>query len=76
MMAAESKEADSPAPWDSDPERLVLPPDISPTQSRWSLYDMVDVKLAYAPLLVCCFLSGLTDSTLYNAYGTFVRCAF
>ncbi|KAJ3498342.1 hypothetical protein NLG97_g1211 [Lecanicillium saksenae] len=32
----------------------------------------VDNKNAYLPLLVCCFLSGLTDGTIYNAYGTFV----
>ncbi|PHH89361.1 hypothetical protein CDD83_6207 [Cordyceps sp. RAO-2017] len=32
----------------------------------------VDITLAYLPLLVCCFVSGLTDGTIYNAYGTFV----
>ncbi|TQV90730.1 hypothetical protein V2A60_006938 [Cordyceps javanica] len=32
----------------------------------------VDNKRAYVPMLVCCFLSGLTDGTIYNAYGTFV----
>lgn len=26
----------------------------------------VDTKRAYLPLLVCCFLSGLTDGTIYN----------
>ncbi|KAM3498638.1 hypothetical protein MY10362_008049 [Beauveria mimosiformis] len=32
----------------------------------------VDNKRAYIPMLVCCFVSGLTDGTIYNAYGTFV----
>ncbi|OAA72012.1 DUF1275 domain protein [Akanthomyces lecanii RCEF 1005] len=32
----------------------------------------VDTKHAYIPMLVCCFVSGLTDGTIYNAYGTFV----
>ncbi|OAA70426.1 DUF1275 domain protein [Cordyceps fumosorosea ARSEF 2679] len=32
----------------------------------------VDVKRAYLPMLACCFVSGLTDGTIYNAYGTFV----
>lgn len=26
----------------------------------------VDTKLAYIPMLVCCFVSGLTDSTMFN----------
>lgn len=26
----------------------------------------VDTKRAYIPLLVCCFLSGLTDGTIYK----------
>ncbi|KAI8629039.1 DUF1275 domain protein [Xylariaceae sp. FL1651] len=32
----------------------------------------LDPRLVYLPLLVCCFATGLTDGTLYNAYGTFV----
>ena len=33
-----------------------------------------EVATAYAtiPMLVCCFCSGLVDSTIYNAFGTFV----
>ncbi|KAI0196084.1 DUF1275 domain protein [Xylaria flabelliformis] len=34
--------------------------------------DDLDPRLVYIPLLVCCFATGLTDGTLYNAYGTFV----
>ncbi|KAK9772515.1 putative DUF1275 domain protein [Seiridium cardinale] len=34
--------------------------------------DEVDTSSGYYPLLVCCFVTGLTDGTLYNAYGTFV----
>ncbi|KAK6088441.1 DUF1275 domain-containing protein [Seiridium cupressi] len=32
----------------------------------------VDTSSGYYPLLVCCFVTGLTDGTLYKAYGTFV----
>ncbi|KAJ2990108.1 hypothetical protein NUW58_g3118 [Xylaria curta] len=32
----------------------------------------LDPRFVYLPLLVCCFATGLTDGTLYNAYGTFV----
>lgn len=34
----------------------------------------VDTKHAYIPMLVCCFISGLTDGTIYN--GTFVLLFF
>ncbi|TGJ80994.1 hypothetical protein E0Z10_g7770 [Xylaria hypoxylon] len=34
--------------------------------------DDLDPRFVYLPLLVCCFATGLTDGTLYNAYGTFV----
>ncbi|KAI0971349.1 DUF1275 domain protein [Xylaria arbuscula] len=34
--------------------------------------DDLDPGLVYLPLLVCCLATGLTDGTLYNAYGTFV----
>ncbi|KAG6021625.1 hypothetical protein E4U41_002434 [Claviceps citrina] len=34
--------------------------------------EIVDLEHAYIPLLACCFVSGLTDGTIYNAYGTFV----
>lgn len=26
----------------------------------------VDLEFAYLPLLACCFVSGLTDGTIYN----------
>ncbi|KAK7928560.1 hypothetical protein PG985_005558 [Apiospora marii] len=32
----------------------------------------VDTRAGYIPLLMLCFVTGLTDGTLYNAYGTFV----
>ncbi|KAK8033462.1 hypothetical protein PG991_002860 [Apiospora marii] len=32
----------------------------------------VDTRAGYIPLLILCFVTGLTDGTLYNAYGTFV----
>ncbi|KAK7184272.1 uncharacterized protein CC84DRAFT_1234514 [Paraphaeosphaeria sporulosa] len=32
----------------------------------------VETKAGYIPVLVCCFTTGLTDGTVYNAYGTFV----
>ena len=34
----------------------------------------VDVTSTHADilLLTCCFISGLVDSTIYHAYGTFV----
>lgn len=30
------------------------------------LWEDVDLKYAYLPLLLCCFISGLTDGTIYN----------
>ncbi|KAI1409565.1 hypothetical protein F5Y13DRAFT_170152 [Hypoxylon sp. FL1857] len=32
----------------------------------------INPGLGSIPLLACCFATGLTDGTLYNAYGTFV----
>ncbi|GAB0134284.1 hypothetical protein EsDP_00002662 [Epichloe bromicola] len=41
--------------------------------SVWDkLSEHVDLEHAYVPLLACCFVSGLTDGTIYHAYGTFV----
>lgn len=41
-----------------------------PMKSRPSaterLLENVDIRLAYLPLLVCCFITGLTDGTIYN----------
>ncbi|KAI1502110.1 hypothetical protein F5X99DRAFT_379957 [Biscogniauxia marginata] len=36
------------------------------------LSEEVDPTFGALPLLACCFATGLTDGTLYNAYGTFV----
>ncbi|KAI2636605.1 hypothetical protein GGS26DRAFT_549745 [Hypomontagnella submonticulosa] len=36
------------------------------------LSEEMDTSLGSLPLLACCFVTGLTDGTLYNAYGTFV----
>ncbi|KAL1858117.1 hypothetical protein Daus18300_010118 [Diaporthe australafricana] len=33
---------------------------------------VVDVSLANIPLLACCFITGLLDTTMFQAYGTFV----
>lgn len=32
----------------------------------------VDVKKAWIPLLLLCFVTGILDGTIYNAYGSFV----
>ncbi|KAL7626036.1 hypothetical protein AAE478_002806 [Parahypoxylon ruwenzoriense] len=43
------------------------------SRSFWGrLSDEIDANLGSFPLLACCFATGLTDGTLYNAYGTFV----
>ncbi len=36
-----------------------------PTATK-RLLEEVDTRLAYLPLLVCCFITGLTDGTIYN----------
>ncbi|KAI4861627.1 hypothetical protein F4820DRAFT_433142 [Hypoxylon rubiginosum] len=42
-------------------------------RSFWGqLSEEVDTTVGSLPLLACCFATGLTDGTLYNAYGTFV----
>ncbi|KAJ4286931.1 hypothetical protein N0V90_012811 [Kalmusia sp. IMI 367209] len=65
----------------SDAEKLESPPTSDPSGSDvlsvWErLYmhfsDKVQTKAGYIPLLICCFVTGLTDGTVYNAYGTFV----
>ncbi|KAK3172869.1 hypothetical protein OEA41_006194 [Lepraria neglecta] len=42
--------------------------------ARLRVHFTTDVSTAHADilLLTCCFISGLVDSTIYNAYGTFV----
>ncbi|KAI1180714.1 DUF1275 domain protein [Nemania sp. FL0916] len=55
----------------NSPEHLsIAAPQKSSFLSRFS--DDLDPRFVYLPLLVCCFATGLTDGTLYNAYGTFV----
>ncbi|KAG6364243.1 hypothetical protein INS49_005842 [Diaporthe citri] len=39
---------------------------------RRRLDDIVDLSLANVPLLACCFITGLLDTTMFQAYGTFV----
>ena len=52
------------------------PPLTSNTRSvrRLEKYLSVEVTTSHADilLLICCLISGLVDSTIYNAYGTFV----
>ena len=42
--------------------------------TRLKSYISVEVTASHADilLLICCIISGLVDSTIYNAYGTFV----
>ncbi|KAG6089790.1 hypothetical protein E4U15_001348 [Claviceps sp. LM218 group G6] len=58
---------DGTGPSDSETER---PNEKVTVWGRFS--EHVDLEFAYIPLLACCFVSGLTDGTIYNAYGTFV----
>lgn len=45
----------------------------SPFQSfQYRLVTPIDTTYATLPMLLCCLISGLVDSTIYNAYGTFV----
>lgn len=49
--------------------------DVPQTQSQKlekRLSTPLSPKYADLPLLVCCLISGFVDSTIYNAYGTFV----
>lgn len=41
---------------------------------RCKTYLATEVSTSHADVLLiaCCFISGLVDSTIYNAYGTFV----
>ncbi|KAI1369627.1 DUF1275 domain protein [Xylaria arbuscula] len=54
----------------NDSDRVSEPEPKRSFLSRFS--DDLDPRFVWAPLLVCCFATGLTDGTLYNAYGTFV----
>ncbi|KAG5984179.1 hypothetical protein E4U55_005792 [Claviceps digitariae] len=62
-----SSNKDGIVPSDSEIDRP------SKRASVWDRFaEHVDLEHAYIPLLACCFVSGLTDGTIYNAYGTFV----
>ncbi|KAK8030377.1 hypothetical protein PG990_000111 [Apiospora arundinis] len=39
---------------------------------RGFLDEELSTTSGYIPLLVCCFVTGVVDGTLYNEYGTFV----
>lgn len=52
---------DGVVPSDSETERP------SKSASVWDRFsEHVDLERAYIPLLACCFVSGLTDGTIYN----------
>ena len=42
--------------------------------SRIQAHFVEEISTTHAdiPMLICCLISGLVDSTIYNAYGTFV----
>ncbi|KAH9886823.1 hypothetical protein F4778DRAFT_757828 [Xylariomycetidae sp. FL2044] len=70
---ADEEKAQSPA--DSCPGNSASDPDVPlPPRLPFSEYMSTEVKSSSGslPLLACCFATGLTDGTLYNAYGTFV----
>lgn len=39
---------------------------VAPAGFMAKMKEEVDLRHVYIPLLVCCFLSGLTDGTIYN----------
>lgn len=57
----------SPKPFPSSPSEPTL-------LSRLHLHLAAEINPAHATILMltCCLISGLVDSTIYNAYGTFV----
>ena len=58
-----------------EPARTSSPPNPKPTTiSGLKKHFSVEVTTAHGDvlLLICCIISGLVDSTIYNAYGTFV----
>ncbi|GAP84867.1 putative DUF1275 domain protein [Rosellinia necatrix] len=70
MLLDEEKAAPPNVGDNSSSEQLAKPNAGSSFLSRLS--EDLDPRFVYLPLLVCCFVTGLTDGTLYNAYGTFV----
>ncbi|KAI2635258.1 DUF1275 domain protein [Xylaria nigripes] len=58
----------------SSTENLHATTAVTPITSSYfrKFSDDLDPRFVYIPLLICCFVTGLTDGTLYNAYGTFV----
>ena len=76
--AAQQPSADSKDPERGEPPRLE---DEKPTSrkrpgivTRLRTHLNEDVSTSHADILMltCCLVSGLVDSTIYNAYGTFV----
>ncbi|OTB11955.1 hypothetical protein K445DRAFT_15332 [Daldinia sp. EC12] len=65
----------------SDEEKCESAPNLSPEPLErrnflqgfsQQLAEEIGASLGSIPLIACCFATGLTDGTLYNAYGTFV----
>lgn len=65
----------SSAPVSSDSSAMVPPPD-APTHKKpgflATLRDDIDPEHSDAPVLACCFVSGLCDSVAFNASNVFV----
>ncbi|KAI0475296.1 hypothetical protein GGR56DRAFT_645437 [Xylariaceae sp. FL0804] len=70
-MSDEEKQAVFPGPAAS-PKSTEMEPPASKRGFVQRLSDTIDPGMAVIPLMACCFATGLTDGTLYNAYGTFV----
>lgn len=60
---------DGTGPSDSETER---PNEKATFWDRFS--EHVDLEFAYIPLLACCFVSGLTDGTIYNGELSYFIC--
>lgn len=54
----------------TSPPRKPKPLSIGALEKHFSV--QVSTSHADVPLLICCIISGLVDSTIYNAFGTFV----
>lgn len=56
------------------PPALTKPPPSTSLLQRLKLHLATEINTTYAtiPMLACCLISGLVDSTIFNAYGTFV----
>ncbi|KAI0098195.1 DUF1275 domain protein [Nemania sp. FL0031] len=75
-MLDEEKAATQPKPVNDSSGNNSSSEHLSEAKSRSTFFDRfsedLDPRYVYLPLLVCCLATGLTDGTLYNAYGTFV----